>query len=118
MLKHLYSNFENINISFSVQKELVVPSQECFGDSFLPVKDSVFQSKYITDFAAQTQRNAEVGAALLHSYCFLWDRSELPQKRCREGNFNLIKRAKCFVTFETALQQCNRLTSEHQTQQR
>lgn len=77
MLKLLYFNFENINILYLVQKELVVPSHECFGDSFLPVKDSVFQSNYVTDFAAQTQRNAELGAALLHCYRFLWDQREL-----------------------------------------
>lgn len=77
MLKLLYFNFENINILFSVQKELIVPSHECFGASFLPVKDSVFQSKYIADFAAQMQRNAEVVAAFLYHYCFLRDQSEL-----------------------------------------
>lgn len=77
MLKLFYFNFENINILFLVQKELVVPSHDSFGDSFLPVKDSVFQSNYITDFAAQMQRNAELGAALLHCCCFLWDQREL-----------------------------------------
>lgn len=56
MLNLLYFNFENINILFSVQKELVVPSQECFGDSFWPVKGNGFQGKYITDFAARSQR--------------------------------------------------------------
>jgi len=64
MLKLLYFNFEDINILFSVEKGLIVPSHESFDDSFLPAKDSVFQSKYITEFAAQMQQNAEVGAAL------------------------------------------------------
>lgn len=97
---------QNTNILFSAQKELIVPSHDhrpfCW-------RRTVFSEQAHRWLCCPYAAKHRVGAAFLRRYCFLLDWRRPLQKRSRNREFGLIQRAKCFVTFETALQKCTRM---------